>query len=568
MEEELSAALCQFRRKDVAASKNVIQECLGSEPVRKAMSTRDWDKAMREWHCVDILHFAKRCIEQCEDVGVRAAALETIDVAEAQLVARPDDGDVCAICCHRAHMELRDNARASILPYVRCEAEVGAGKQCLGPLFDPRAVGVQHAWHAESGALHCKKCFETKPAEQQQQHYLEPVPIVHDDDKDGARVMCRWCRKWVHVHCAFAVPLCCQPALRPTPLLEDPAFTATQSVREREMQALFDTYLAQKTEAGDWDRSSVEFKVVEASVTRVTTQVEVNKAFVGAGEDHPRAFACSMASYFLAQIKDGVELVLLAMLVREYDHRCPLPNTNRVQIEYLDSLPTFAPSRPLRGALFKSFLMAYLTTCQTRGFEIAHVWSCPPEQSGGRNQEYIFLCRPTTVSIHTMIDPNSIYPPADHLRGWYKDVWRQLQEGGVLLRWDNFYDAYIDPLKDAKSRLPSQWIPLVDDDNLFPPLAQHAKKKNLYRLLECPQQRERKASFRRDHFVLKFSPFPRGPSGSVPEEGKRQGIVGFRSRWDLFSLQIHYALSFGTPRAALHATYTILKHLLERLKTK
>ena len=68
------------------------------------------------------------------------------------------------------------------------------------------------------------------------------------------------------------------------------------------------------------------------------------------------------------------------MYVQEYDAACPPPNTNRVYISYVDSVPYLEASPPqgARTIVYHALLNGYLGFAASCGFEHAHIWVAPP----------------------------------------------------------------------------------------------------------------------------------------------------------------------------------------------
>ena len=123
---------------------------------------------------------------------------------------------------------------------------------------------------------------------------------------------------------------------------------------------------------------------------------------------------------------DGMDVCIFSMFVQEYDECVDDPTQKkRVYIAYIDSVEHFRP-RSLRTYIYKEILAAYLATAKARGFEYAHIWSCPPT----RGNSFVFWMHP----------PSQRTPSKDHLLSWYHNALSLAMERGVITNIKSLYD--------------------------------------------------------------------------------------------------------------------------------
>lgn len=123
----------------------------------------------------------------------------------------------------------------------------------------------------------------------------------------------------------------------------------------------------------------------------------------------------------------GVDTLLFALYVYEYDQHCSAPNRRRVYISYLDSVQYFQP-KCYRTTVYQAVLVEYLRYVKERGFHTAHIWSCPPTPG----DDYIFYCHPSHQRM----------PREDMLRSWYHKLLEKAKTEGIVLRTSTLYDEY------------------------------------------------------------------------------------------------------------------------------
>lgn len=131
----------------------------------------------------------------------------------------------------------------------------------------------------------------------------------------------------------------------------------------------------------------------------------------------------------------GVDVLLFCMYVQEYGDDCPKPNSQWVNLEYIDSVKHFTPDvrtinrESLRSVVYQETLLAYIEFVKKRGFEVFYIWACPPGKDGG---DYILHCKPKSQRI----------PTPDRLRLWYKDLLKTAKERGTVTHDSNLMDTF------------------------------------------------------------------------------------------------------------------------------
>ena len=162
------------------------------------------------------------------------------------------------------------------------------------------------------------------------------------------------------------------------------------------------------------------------------------------GKDFPAEFPVRSKCMCLFQNIDGQDVVLFAMYVYEYGHKCPAPNQRRVYISYLDSVHFLRP-RQYRTLIYHEIIISYLDYVKMRGFHTAHIWACPPL----KGDDYIFHIHPQDQKT----------PKDDKLRKWYADLLLEAKERGIV---KEISDLYTEFLKDPT--LQGACLPYFDGD--------------------------------------------------------------------------------------------------------
>jgi len=122
---------------------------------------------------------------------------------------------------------------------------------------------------------------------------------------------------------------------------------------------------------------------------------------------------------------DGIDVCIFCMYVQEYDDVIESNQRKRVYIAYLDSVEYFQP-RALRTTIYHEILVSYLATARVRGYEFAHIWSCPPS----RGNSFVFWSHPATQRT----------PNREHLLSWYHTALSQAVSCGVVTQIQSLYD--------------------------------------------------------------------------------------------------------------------------------
>lgn len=143
-------------------------------------------------------------------------------------------------------------------------------------------------------------------------------------------------------------------------------------------------------------------------------------------EEPPSSVTYQSKVIAMFQRIDGMDVCIFSMFVQEYDECVDDPSQKkRVYIAYIDSVEHFRP-RSLRTHIYKEILTAYLATAKARGFEYAHIWSCPPT----RGNSFVFWMHP----------PSQRTPSKDHLLSWYHNALSLCMERGVITNIKSLYD--------------------------------------------------------------------------------------------------------------------------------
>ena len=109
------------------------------------------------------------------------------------------------------------------------------------------------------------------------------------------------------------------------------------------------------------------------------------------------------------------------MYVQEYGCTCPAPNTDRIYISYLDSVPYLRTEPPhARTAVYHALLTGYLSSAAARGYKHAHIWVAPP----AGDVEYIFHCKPPPKFKRPMSTAK--------LRTWYEKMLSRAADLGIV----------------------------------------------------------------------------------------------------------------------------------------
>ncbi|XP_075035519.1 CREB-binding protein isoform X3 [Mixophyes fleayi] len=183
------------------------------------------------------------------------------------------------------------------------------------------------------------------------------------------------------------------------------------------------------------ESGEVSVRVVASSDKMVEVKSGMKSRFVDTGE-MPDSFPYRTKALFAFEEIDGVEVCFFGMHVQEYGSDCPLPNTRRVYISYLDSIHFFRP-RSLRTAVYHEILIGYLEYVKKLGYVTGHIWACPPSEG----DDYIFHCHPADQKI----------PKPKRLQEWYKKMLDKAFAERIIHDYkDIFKQATEDRLTSAK----------------------------------------------------------------------------------------------------------------------
>uniref|UniRef100_A0A6Q2YMD2 histone acetyltransferase n=1 Tax=Esox lucius TaxID=8010 RepID=A0A6Q2YMD2_ESOLU len=177
------------------------------------------------------------------------------------------------------------------------------------------------------------------------------------------------------------------------------------------------------------------FVRVVASSDKVTeVKPGMKSRFVDTGE-MAETFPYRTKALFAFEEIDGVDVCFFGMHVQEYGSDCPIPNTRRVYISYLDSIHFFRP-RQLRTAVYHEILIGYLEYVKKLGYTQGHIWACPPSEG----DDYIFHCHPADQKI----------PKPKRLQEWYRKMLEKAYAERILHDFkDIFKQATEDRLTGA-----------------------------------------------------------------------------------------------------------------------
>jgi hypothetical protein len=164
----------------------------------------------------------------------------------------------------------------------------------------------------------------------------------------------------------------------------------------------------------------------------------------------------------LFQKIDGLDVCIFCMYVHEYDgddhfedddDGLKADQKKRVYVAYLDSVEHFRP-RSCRTIVYHEILVAYLATARERGFEVAHIWSCPPS----RGNCFVFWNHPTSQRT----------PNPERLESWYHAALSRAVDCGVVTDVQSLYETTFKPEIEADDEsLQKGYVqcpPLLDGD--------------------------------------------------------------------------------------------------------
>ncbi len=129
----------------------------------------------------------------------------------------------------------------------------------------------------------------------------------------------------------------------------------------------------------------------------------------------------------LFQRIDGMDVCIFTMYVQEYngDDQESSTQRKRIYIAYIDSVEHFKPRR-LRTNIYHEILVSYLATARARGYEYAHIWSCPPT----RGNSFVFWGHPSTQRT----------PSKELLLKWYHNALSLAANRGIVTDVKSLYE--------------------------------------------------------------------------------------------------------------------------------
>ncbi|VDP24761.1 unnamed protein product [Schistosoma margrebowiei] len=154
------------------------------------------------------------------------------------------------------------------------------------------------------------------------------------------------------------------------------------------------------------DAGDVIIRVLAAADKTVEVKSGMKARFCDNGE-MPESFPYRVKAIFAFQEIDGQEVCFFGLHVQEYGSECPLPNTRRVYVAYLDSVYFFRPKQ-FRTEIYHELLVGYIHYAKLLGFTTAHIWACPPSEG----DDYIFHMHP----------PDQKIPKPKRLQEWYQKM--------------------------------------------------------------------------------------------------------------------------------------------------
>ncbi|XP_034043531.1 CREB-binding protein-like [Thalassophryne amazonica] len=176
------------------------------------------------------------------------------------------------------------------------------------------------------------------------------------------------------------------------------------------------------------EAGQVLVRVVASSDKTLEVKSGMKARFVDTNE-MPGAFPYRTKTIFAFEEIDGEDVCLFGMHVQEYGSECPVPNTRRVYISYLDSVHVFRP-QILTTAVCSEILIGYLDYVKKLGYVQGHIWACPPCEG----DDYIFHCHPPDQKISTPEMLQEWYRKtldsavAEKIVHEYKDIFKQATE--------------------------------------------------------------------------------------------------------------------------------------------
>ena len=369
-----------------------------------------------------------------------------------------DSKDVCVLCLK--------SKRTYTPPVYIC-----SGRNC--PHVKIRRGN--NFWSISGGVHFCTQCYSHLPdSVDVEGRTIQKSALIkkkNDEVHEEGWVQCDVCKHWMHQICGlfnarvnvkrqlYTCPHCLVKQHRVSDVNDSSkCIVASSGSRHKRSQlhakSLIRTKLSdlledairqviQKSDYGDKDVP--ELCIRQVTSRQCTTLVRELMHSTYKPRAYPAEFPFRNKCLLLFQQVDGIDTLLFALYVYEYGSDCPEPNRNRVYISYLDSVHYLRP-RGLRTKIYHEILIQYFDYARKRGFEKAHIWSCPP----ARGDDYIFYAKPEDQKI----------PKEARLRKWYQQMLVKAQERGIVSSTTNLYDLYFAPATPRDAAL----VPYLDGD--------------------------------------------------------------------------------------------------------
>eukprot|EP00742_Colponemidia_sp_Colp-10_P003287 GILJ01003498.1.p1 GENE.GILJ01003498.1~~GILJ01003498.1.p1 ORF type:complete len:922 (-),score=130.85 GILJ01003498.1:489-3254(-) len=260
-------------------------------------------------------------------------------------------------------------------------------------------------------------------------------------------VQCDGCTRWFHCICTMfnletdheqSQFFCsdCNPRMYSSPY-------QAKAIPETPLSSKIETRVNQSLiQAGVENHKHIYIRVLSCVEKRVPVSESLRKRQWSSGRPYPNEFPYKSKAIFGFQERDGSDVMFFGMYVHEYGSDCPYPNSGRVYISYLDSVPDAVQPESSRTFIYHNILLSYLDDCKKRGFENAHIWVCPPE----KGDDYVFYRQSKTPI------------PAEALRKWYIKMLEEALKEQIVLGYRDMLDEYRD-LKSVSE------LPYLDGDH-------------------------------------------------------------------------------------------------------
>jgi len=366
-----------------------------------------------------------------------------------------DSKDVCVLCLK--------SKRTYTPPVYIC-----SGRNC--PHVKIRRGN--NFWSISGGVHFCTQCYSHLPERVDVEgRTIQKSALIkkkNDEVHEEGWVQCDVCKHWMHQICGlfnarenvkrqlYTCPHCLVKQHRASNGSSKSIISSSSRNKRSQLHAkslirtklsdLLEDAIRQVIKNSDYGDKDVPGLCIRQVTSRqCTTLVRELMHTTYKPRAYPAEFPYRNKCLLLFQEIDGIDTLLFALYVYEYGSDCPEPNRNRVYISYLDSVHYLRP-RGLRTKIYHEILIQYFDYARKRGFEKAHIWSCPP----ARGDDYIFYAKPEDQKI----------PKEARLRKWYQQMLSKAQERGIVSSTTNLYDLYFAPATPRDAAL----VPYLDGD--------------------------------------------------------------------------------------------------------